>query len=47
MGNRRKRLLDRVAERPLAQSPLFWFAVAASAVFFAFFNWALVTVFSS
>jgi hypothetical protein len=47
MGNRRKSFLDRVPERPLAQSPLFWFAVAASVVFVAFFNWALVTVFSS
>jgi len=47
MGNRRKNLTDRVAERPLAQSPLFWCAVAASIAFFVFFNWAVVTVFSS
>lgn len=46
MGKRRKSSLDRVAERPLAQSPLFWFAVAASIAFFVFFNWAVVTVFS-
>jgi len=43
---RRKSLLDRIAERPLAQSPIFWVAVAASVAFFAFFNWALVTAFS-
>jgi hypothetical protein len=47
MTNRRKSMLDRVAERPLAQSPLFWLAIAASIAFFAFFNWAVVTVFSS
>ena len=47
MGNRRKSMLDSVAERPLAQSPLFWCAIAASLAFFLFFNWALVTVFSS
>jgi len=45
--NRRKSMLDRIAERPLARSPLFWFAIAASIAFFAFFNWALVMVFSS
>jgi hypothetical protein len=47
MTNRRKSILDRVAEKPLDQSPLFWLALAASIAFFAFFNWAVVTAFSS
>jgi hypothetical protein len=47
MSQRRKNILDRVAEKPLDQSALFWLAVAASLAFFAFFNWAVVTVFSS
>jgi hypothetical protein len=47
MTNRRKSILDRVAEKPLDQSPLFWLAIAASIAFFAFFNWAVVTAFSS
>ena len=47
MTNRRRSMLDRVTERPLAQSPLFWLAVVASVAFFAFFNWAVVMVFSS
>jgi hypothetical protein len=46
MTQRRKSLLDRVAEKPLDESPLFWLAIAASIAFFAFFNWAVVTVFS-
>ena len=47
MTSRRKSLLDRVAQKPLDESPLFWLAIAASIVFFAFFNWAVVTAFSS
>jgi len=47
MIHRRKSLLDRVAEKPLDESPLFWLAIAASIAFFAFFNWAVVTVLSS
>jgi len=46
MTSRRKSLLDRVAEKPLDQSPLFWLAIAASIAFFVFFNWAVVTAFS-
>jgi hypothetical protein len=47
MTSRRKSLFGRVAEKPLDESPLFWLAIAASIVFFAFFNWAVVTAFSS
>jgi hypothetical protein len=47
MTSRRKSALHQVAEKPLDQSALFWLAIAASVAFFAFFNWAVVTVFSS
>jgi len=47
MTSHRKSILDRVAEKPLDESPLFWLAIVASIAFFAFFNWAVVTVFTS
>jgi hypothetical protein len=47
MTARRKSMLDRFAEKPLDESPLFWLAIAASIAFFAFFNWAVVTALSS
>ena len=47
MTSRRKGLWDRVADKPLDESGLFWLAIAASIAFFAFFNWAVVTAFSS
>jgi hypothetical protein len=46
MTHRRKSLLDRVAQKPLDASALFWLAIAASIAFFAFFNWAVVTALS-
>jgi hypothetical protein len=45
MTNRRKSLLDRVAEKPLDESPLFWLAIVTSIAFFAFFNWGVFTAF--